>query len=214
MSDHFNRCEKDLIDFIRSCKTLLSDRLPIAQLEEKKSLIRQARQYLDDISKLISDMEVESNKFGPNSRASMANKLKQYKFDVDLIKKDLKKVTDESTKYKSYQSINNENDPERNKLLQIHSSLMNTNDTIVRSTQIAIETERIGNSVLTELNEQGERLTNANEQLDDTKNALLKSRRILKKISMGAFYNKFLIFIIIFLELVALAGVIYWKFFT
>lgn len=42
---------------------------------------------------------------------------------------------------------------------------MNTNETIARSTQIAIETEQLGNNVLTELNEQGERLTNANDQV-------------------------------------------------
>lgn len=42
---------------------------------------------------------------------------------------------------------------------------MNTNDTIARSTQIAIETEQLGNNVLTVLNEQGERLTNANDQV-------------------------------------------------
>lgn len=42
---------------------------------------------------------------------------------------------------------------------------MNTNDTIARSTQIAIETEQLGNNVLTELNEQGERLRNANDQV-------------------------------------------------
>lgn len=41
---------------------------------------------------------------------------------------------------------------------------MSTNDTIARSTQIAIETEQLGNNVLSELNEQGERLRNANDQ--------------------------------------------------
>ena len=34
-------------------------------------------------------MEFELNKFGPNSRSSMLNKLKQYKLDVELIQKDL-----------------------------------------------------------------------------------------------------------------------------
>lgn len=44
---------------------------------------------------------------------------------------------------------------------------MNTNQSIARSTQIAIETERIGNDVLSELDEQGERLRNANEQVKE-----------------------------------------------
>lgn len=34
-------------------------------------------------------MEYEINKLGPNSKMSMTNRLKQYKFDIDLIQKDL-----------------------------------------------------------------------------------------------------------------------------
>ncbi len=34
-------------------------------------------------------MDVELNKFGPNSRTSMLNKMKKYKLDVELIQKDL-----------------------------------------------------------------------------------------------------------------------------
>lgn len=37
----------------------------------------------------IEDMEMEMRKFGPNSRASMNNKLKQYKLDVDIIQKEM-----------------------------------------------------------------------------------------------------------------------------
>ncbi|RMZ95589.1 vesicle transport through interaction with t-SNAREs -like protein, partial [Brachionus plicatilis] len=173
MSEQFARYEQDLINFIKSCKTILADKIPIAETDERKSLIRQLRQTTEDITRIIEDMEMEMRKFGPNSRASMNNKLKQYKLDVDIIQKEMKKAIDDSSKYRNYQSIN-QMDPERSKLLQIHSSLMNTNDTIARSTQIAIETEQLGNNVLTELNEQGERLRNANDQLDDTKGALLR----------------------------------------
>jgi vesicle transport through interaction with t-SNAREs 1 len=104
------------------------------------------------------------------------------------------------------------NDPERRKVLQIHSSLMNAGESLARSTQIAIETEQIGNSVLTELNSQGEQLRRTTERLDDTSVALSKSRKLLNKLSNGVFYNKFLIVVIIILELISLAGVIYWKF--
>lgn len=34
-------------------------------------------------------MEFELSKFGPNSRTSMQNKLKQYRLDIDLMQKDL-----------------------------------------------------------------------------------------------------------------------------
>jgi len=34
-------------------------------------------------------MEFEINKFGPNSRSAILNKIKQYKLDIELIHKDL-----------------------------------------------------------------------------------------------------------------------------
>jgi vesicle transport through interaction with t-SNAREs protein 1 len=104
------------------------------------------------------------------------------------------------------------NDPERRKVLQIHSSLINAGESIARSTQIAIETEQIGTSVLSELNGQGEQLRRTNERLDDTNVALSKSRKLLNKLASGIFYNKFLLVVIIILELICLGGVIYWKF--
>jgi hypothetical protein len=36
-------------------------------------------------------MEFELNKFGPNSRSTVLNKIKQYKLDVEIIQKDLVK---------------------------------------------------------------------------------------------------------------------------
>lgn len=47
----------------------------------------------------------------------------------------------------------------------MNKSLTNAGESIARSTQIAIETEQIGNDVLGELNDQGERLTRTNERV-------------------------------------------------
>ena len=47
----------------------------------------------------------------------------------------------------------------------MNKSLANAGESIARSTQIAIETEQIGNDVLGELNDQGERLTRTNERV-------------------------------------------------
>jgi len=86
------------------------------------------------------------------------------------------------------------NDPERRKVLQIHSSLINAGESLARSTQIAIETEQIGTNVLTELAGQGEQLRRTNERLDDTNVALSKSRKLLNKLANGIFYNKVIFF--------------------
>lgn len=85
----FEQCEQDLVDLIKSAKTKLADKIPIAtDKEEKKSLMRQLNKEMADMNSLLADMENEIAKFGPNSRATFLNKLKKYKLDVDIIQKD------------------------------------------------------------------------------------------------------------------------------
>jgi hypothetical protein len=54
-----------------------------------KAIIRQINKDVDDMNSLINEMNYELSKFGPNSRTSMANRIKQYKLDIEIIQKDL-----------------------------------------------------------------------------------------------------------------------------
>jgi hypothetical protein len=44
---------------------------------------------IDDMNAIVGDMEFYMSKTGPNSRGSMANKIKKYKFDIELVQKEL-----------------------------------------------------------------------------------------------------------------------------
>ena len=52
-------------------------------------MIRQVTKEIDDINSIIGDMEFYMSKTGPNSRGSMGNKIKKYKFDVEIVQKEL-----------------------------------------------------------------------------------------------------------------------------
>lgn len=217
-SDQFTRYEGDLIAIIKSAKTKLADQIPISDKEERKALLRQVNKEIDEIYLIIDDMEREINKALPNSRASLTGKLKQYKRDIEIIEKELKKAgsVNAMSNYGSTQGATNDTivDPERKKVIQIHNSLMRGTESIARSTQIAVETEEIGNQVLSELNQQGEKLKKTSNRLDETGEALTKSRRIIMKLQSSILCNKFVLIVLIFLELCILGGAIYFKFFT
>ncbi|CAH0551713.1 unnamed protein product [Brassicogethes aeneus] len=91
--------------------------------------------------------------------------------------------------------------------------LERTGESLARSNVIAIETENIGNEVITELGEQREallrtrgRLENANEQLDSAKS-------VLKRMGRNVVYNKLILIFIIITEILILISVTYLKFF-
>lgn len=172
MSDQFGRYEQDLQSLIKETKTKLADKLPITQnVESRKSLQRQIQKEIDDMNLLIQDMELEINRAAPNSKLTMNNKLKIYKRDIELIQKDLKKAINltQSSAINNYGSIITSNDDfidsDRRRVLQMHNTLNKTSESILRSTQIAVETERIGVDVLSEINSQGEQLRRANERV-------------------------------------------------
>ena len=55
MSDQFCRYELDLIDLIKTNKVKLADRIPIADKEERRTLIRQVNKDLDTMNVMVHD---------------------------------------------------------------------------------------------------------------------------------------------------------------
>lgn len=100
----------------------------------------------------------------------------------------------------------------RQTVVEGRAVLERTGESIARSNQIAIETENIGTEVISDLNEQREtllrakgRLTNADQQLDS-------SRNLIRKMSREVLYNKLILVLIIILEILILLAVAYLKF--
>jgi hypothetical protein len=54
MSDQFGRYELDLIDLIKSNKIKLADKIPIADKDEKRALLRQVTKDVDTMTATVS----------------------------------------------------------------------------------------------------------------------------------------------------------------
>lgn len=100
----------------------------------------------------------------------------------------------------------------RQLVLDGRAALERTAQSISRSNQVAAETETIGTEVISELSAQREtllrtkgRLTNADEQLDTTRN-------LLRKMTRNVLYNKLILVLIIILELCILITLTFLRF--
>ncbi|CAH2013351.1 unnamed protein product [Acanthoscelides obtectus] len=114
-----------------------------------------------------------------------------------------------------YNSRDYDDPEERNRQIMLEGTrvLERTGESIARSEQIAVETETIGNEVISELGQQREsllrtrgRLENANTQLDYTKS-------VLKKMGRNVIYNKLILILIIVIEVLILISLSYLKIF-
>lgn len=87
-------------------------------------------------------------------------------------------------------------------------------DLFIRSTQLAVENEEIGDAIISDLGQQRETLERSRARLQETNAELSRGRRILIRLKVSTLYNKILLLFIIIIELCILAALIYWKFFS
>ncbi|XP_015593664.1 vesicle transport through interaction with t-SNAREs homolog 1B isoform X2 [Cephus cinctus] len=102
----------------------------------------------------------------------------------------------------------------RRTLLDGRVVLERTADSLARSQRVAAETEQLGTEVVTELGEQRETLLRAKRRLSQTDQELDKTQKILRTMSRKVLTNKFVLIVIIILELGILAATVYLRFFS
>ncbi|XP_076683470.1 vesicle transport through interaction with t-SNAREs homolog 1B-like isoform X2 [Andrena cerasifolii] len=101
----------------------------------------------------------------------------------------------------------------RRTLLEGNAVLARSVQSVARSQIAAAENEQIGTEVISELGGQRERLLQAKRRLSQTDEELNKARRILNIMRRGVLMNKFVLILIILLEVAILGIIVYLKFF-
>lgn len=81
-----------------------------------------------------------------------------------------------------------------------------------RSQQVAVETEAVGGEIISDLGVQREQLERTRGRIYDTYDELSRSQRILRRIYFGVIQNKLVLIVIIVIEVLILAGLVYLKF--
>ncbi|KAG5891665.1 hypothetical protein JTB14_020083 [Gonioctena quinquepunctata] len=114
-----------------------------------------------------------------------------------------------------YSSRNYDDYEERNRQIVLEGTqiLERTGESLNRSHQIAVETEQIGNEVVSELGQQRESLLRTRDRLEDANEHLSTARAALKKMSRNVIYNKVILILIIVTEVLILVTLSYLKFF-
>lgn len=92
-------------------------------------------------------------------------------------------------------------------------ALLQTSASLARSERVALETAEAGTSIVSELRTQTESLERAKNNLNHMNDQLTQSRKIIHTLYRRVFTNKFIVLLIIILEIAVLGSVVYLKFF-
>lgn len=91
-------------------------------------------------------------------------------------------------------------------------AINSSNQSLTRATRMAEENQAIGTEVLSELGHQREKLTRTRDMLTETDVELGRAHRILRSMDRRVLTNKFLLIVIILLEMGTLGLIVYFKY--
>jgi len=192
-------------------------------LNELQSGLARCQRQLDEGRSFLTEMEREARSAPLQYRSEMLSNVRGYRESVSKIQSDIRKRQMEITKDKLTSSNRRMEDDEegesteevlRQQVLRGTNVLEKTSDSIQRSTQVAHETEEIGEAIMGDLTVQREGLERARTMLSETDAELSRSRRILKRMSRGTIYNKVVLILIIIVQICIICALVYWKWFT
>ncbi|XP_033628626.1 vesicle transport through interaction with t-SNAREs homolog 1B-like [Asterias rubens] len=221
-SERFESHQEELRTLFEDLKYRIEFRIPKADGEERKKLIRDAERGLEEAGLVLQEMEEEAKPAPGTYRSQMVAKVRNFRRDMDKISRDLKRASgsgsSRSELFHSQSNFDNQvnaaQSSQRSKLLQGQDTLNRTSQSLDRTHRIAAETDEIGVGIIDELDGQKEQLLNAKDKLENMDSSLGKSKQILNTIGRRIITNKLILVGIILVEAVILGLIVYFKFFA
>ncbi|XP_031438801.1 vesicle transport through interaction with t-SNAREs homolog 1A isoform X1 [Clupea harengus] len=216
MSSDFETYEQDFGTLTAEITNKVG-RIPKLSGEEKTQLVVNVDKQLEEVRELLEQMDLEVREIPAQSRAMYSTRLRSYKQEMDKLEKDFKRsriaYSDEvRTDLLGEDGASSESQliklrEERAHLLDNTEMLERSSRRLAAGYQIAVETEQVGQEILSNLNSDREKIQRSRDRLRETDANLGKSSRILTAMLRRIIQNRILIFILgaIFLLVIVLA---------
>ncbi|XP_008312086.1 vesicle transport through interaction with t-SNAREs homolog 1A isoform X1 [Cynoglossus semilaevis] len=205
MSSDFETYEQDF-GTITAELTNKIGRIPKLSGEEKTQLVLNVDKQLEEVRELLEQMDLEVREIPVQSRAMYNSRLKSYKQEMEKLEKDFKRSRIAYSDEVRNELLGDDAGSSENQLIKLREErahLLDNTEKLERSSrrleagyQIAVETEQVGQEILSNLHTDREKIQRARERLRETDANLGKSSRILTGMLRRVIQNRVLIFIL------------------
>ncbi|XP_011486511.1 vesicle transport through interaction with t-SNAREs homolog 1A isoform X4 [Oryzias latipes] len=157
-------------------------RIPKLSGEEKTQLILNVDKQLEEVRELMEQMDLEVREIPIQSRAMYNGRLKSYKQELEKLEKDFKRsriAYSDEVRHELLGDDGGSSEGQRAHLLDNTERLERSSRRLEAGYQIAVETEQVGQEILSNLHGDREKIQKARERLRETDANLGKSSRIL-----------------------------------
>ncbi|KAJ8328397.1 t-SNARE VTI1 [Batrachochytrium dendrobatidis] len=191
MSGIFETYEKEYRTLADDISKNISGQYSTAVGDQRKILQNKLQRELEEADEIIGQMEMELVSLPAQQRVSVSPRVQQYKEELKKFKKNLqKKVASGGADAASERDqllggsanidLEAANMDQRGRLLQGTERLQNSSRRLEDARRIALETEQIGISTLSDLNSQREQIIRTQNRLGTADSWIAKSQGVLK----------------------------------
>ncbi|GAA0169602.1 SNARE protein [Lithospermum erythrorhizon] len=171
---------------------------------------------LDEADVLIRKMDLEARSLQPSLKVTFLAKLREYKADLNKLKKEVKKLALANSNQASQEDLLEAgayaaSTNQRERLSMSTERLDRSTDRVRESRRTALETEELGISILEDLHQQRETLLSSHIKLHGVDDAIDKSKKILSSMSKRMSRNKWIVGAVIGVLVLAIIFILYFK---
>ncbi|CAL5188664.1 unnamed protein product [Lathyrus oleraceus] len=219
MSQVFEGYERQYCELSANLSRKCSSASLLSDKEEKLQKISEIKTGLDDADVLIRKMDLEARSLQPSVKAMLLAKLREYKSDLNNLKKEFKRLTSptadqaarddllETGRADAYLASSDQ----RERLTMSVERLNESSDRIRESHRAVLETEELGVSILQDLHQQRETLLSSHKRLHGVDNAIDKSKKVLTTMSRRITRNKWIVGSLIGALVFAVVVILFYK---
>ncbi|KAK5881322.1 vesicle transport through interaction with t-SNAREs homolog 1A isoform X1 [Pseudochaenichthys georgianus] len=181
-------------------------RIPKLSGEEKTQLVLNVDKQLEEVRELLEQMDLEVREIPIQSRPMYNSRLKSYKGEIEKLEKDFKRSRIAYSDEVRNDLLGDDAGSSENQLIKLREErahLLDNTEKLERSSrrleagyQIAVETEQVGQEILSNLHSDREKIQKARERLRETDANLGKSSRILTGMLRRIIQNRVLVFML------------------
>nr|AFK49584.1 unknown [Medicago truncatula] len=219
MSQVFGGYERQYCDLSANLSRKCTSTSLLSDQEEKLQKFSEIKTGLDDADVLIRKMDLEARSLQPSVKAMLLAKLREYKSDLNNLKKEFKRLTSPTADQAARDDLletgradtHLASADQRERLTMSVERLNQSSDRIRESHRTVLETEELGVSILQDLHQQRETLLSSHKRLHGVDNAIDKSKKVLTAMSRRMTRNKWILASLIGALIFAIVIILFYK---
>ncbi|KAF4403005.1 hypothetical protein G4B88_010457, partial [Cannabis sativa] len=182
MSEVFEGYERQYCELSANLSRKCNSAAALSDHEQKQQKFVEVKAGIDDADVLIRKMDLEARSLQPSVKAVLLAKLREYKSDLNQLKREFKRVTSPNANQASREEllesgnadVHSASAEHRERMAMSVERLNESSDRIMESRRTILETEELGISILQDLHQQRETLLHSHNKLHGVDDAIDK----------------------------------------